>query len=76
VIGSDTVDLSNAYTIGDFTATTSSESFTFRAATNPTDAGELGAVALRQIPEPSTYAMMLGGLALLGFCVRRKLALS
>jgi hypothetical protein len=26
------------------------------------------------IPEPSTYAMMLGGLALLGFCVRRKLA--
>jgi autotransporter-associated beta strand protein len=25
-------------------------------------------------PEPSTYAMMLGGLALLGFCVRRKLA--
>jgi len=23
-------------------------------------------------PEPSTYAMMLGGLALLGFCVRRK----
>jgi len=27
-------------------------------------------------PEPSTYAMMLGGLVLLGFCVRRKLALS
>jgi hypothetical protein len=26
------------------------------------------------IPEPSTYAMMLGGLALLGFCVRRKRA--
>ena len=26
------------------------------------------------VPEPSTYAMMLGGLALLGFCVRRKLA--
>jgi hypothetical protein len=25
-------------------------------------------------PEPSTYAMMLGGLALLGFCIRRKLA--
>jgi hypothetical protein len=28
------------------------------------------------IPEPSTYAMMLGGLALLGFCVRRKAARS
>jgi hypothetical protein len=24
------------------------------------------------VPEPSTYALMLGGLALLGFCVRRK----
>jgi hypothetical protein len=29
---------------------------------------------LTLIPEPSTWAMMLGGLALLGFCVRRKLA--
>jgi hypothetical protein len=74
VIGSDTVDLSDSYAIGDFTATTSSESFTFRAANNPTDAGELGAVVLRDVPEPSTYAMMLGGLALLGICVRRKLA--
>lgn len=26
------------------------------------------------VPEPSTYAMMLGGLVLLGFCMRRKLA--
>ena len=25
------------------------------------------------VPEPSTYAMMLGGMALLGICVRRKL---
>jgi hypothetical protein len=32
------------------------------------------AAAVILIPEPSTYAMMLGGLALLGFCVRRKLA--
>ena len=30
--------------------------------------------ALGVVPEPSTYAMMLGGLVLLGFCVRRKLA--
>jgi hypothetical protein len=34
----------------------------------------IGAVSLESAPEPSTYAMMLGGLALLGFCVRRKLA--
>jgi hypothetical protein len=26
------------------------------------------------VPEPSTYAMMIGGLAFLAFCVRRKLA--
>jgi fibronectin-binding autotransporter adhesin len=29
-------------------------------------------VELEATPEPSTYAMMLGGLALLGFCIRRK----
>ena len=36
----------------------------------------LNAVNLRDLsaPEPSTYAMLLGGLAVLGFCVRRKLA--
>ena len=34
----------------------------------------IGAVSLESAPEPPTYAMMLGGLALLGFCVRRKLA--
>jgi hypothetical protein len=26
------------------------------------------------VPEPSSYAMMLGGLALLAFCLRRKVA--
>jgi hypothetical protein len=30
---------------------------------------------LESVPEPSTYAMMLAGLAFLGFCVRRKSAL-
>jgi hypothetical protein len=32
-----------------------------------------GIVNPSAVPEPSTYAMMLGGLALLGSCVRRKL---
>jgi hypothetical protein len=35
----------------------------------------LSAVQIRDIsavPEPSTYAMMLAGLAILGFCIRRK----
>jgi len=31
-------------------------------------------IQIDEVPEPSTYAMMLGGLALVGFCVRRKLA--
>jgi hypothetical protein len=30
------------------------------------------AANLQEIPEPSTYAMMLGGLAFLGFCLRRR----
>jgi hypothetical protein len=31
--------------------------------------------AIEATPEPSTWAMMLGGLAVLGFCIRRKSAL-
>jgi hypothetical protein len=34
----------------------------------------IGGVSFESLPEPSTYAMMLGGLGLLGFCIRRKLA--
>jgi hypothetical protein len=30
---------------------------------------------ITEVPEPSTYALMLGSLALLGFCLRRKSAL-
>jgi hypothetical protein len=32
-------------------------------------------VGLDAVPEPSTWAMLLGGLALLAFCVRRKAVL-
>jgi hypothetical protein len=35
----------------------------------------LNGVALALVPEPSTYAMLLGGLALLGFFVRRRTVL-
>jgi hypothetical protein len=37
--------------------------------------GYLGGVSFLSVPEPSTYAMMLGGLALLGVLIRRKSAL-
>jgi len=36
--------------------------------------GYVGAVSFESVPEPSTWGMMAGGVALLGFCVRRKLA--
>ena len=29
-------------------------------------------VDFKEVPEPSTYALMIGGLAFLGYCVRRK----
>jgi hypothetical protein len=34
----------------------------------------IGALSFQEVPEPSTYAMMLGGLVLLGVCVRRRVA--
>jgi hypothetical protein len=34
--------------------------------------GDTFAVDFQVVPEPSTYALMLGGLAVLAFCVRRK----
>jgi hypothetical protein len=38
-------------------------------------AGFLNDIVVREVPEPSTYALMLGGLAFLGFCIRRKTVL-
>jgi hypothetical protein len=35
----------------------------------------IGTYEILGVPEPSTYALMLGGLTLLGFCLRRKRAL-
>ena len=72
IIGSNTVILAQQYVLGTFTAGNSPETFTWQ--NEPGNAGEINAVALRLIPEPSTYAMMIGGLALLGFCLRRKAA--
>jgi fibronectin-binding autotransporter adhesin len=37
--------------------------------------GDTFSVDFQVVPEPSTYALMLGGLAFLAFCVRRKTAL-
>lgn len=64
----------HGYVIGNLTGVTS-ETITWQGTMNG-GVGEINAVELRDItnvPEPSTYAMMVGGLALLGFCVHRKL---
>jgi len=74
----------NAQTIGDFTDY--SVSFDTLHGDNAASVGQDLTLALNgdtggsflfdnarlTVPEPSTYAMMLGGVVLLGFCVRRK----
>lgn len=73
--GTTSTSVYNGYVVGTFSGVTSQDiSFAPALAGG---AGEVNAVALRDLgvaPEPSTYAMMLGGLAVLGFCIRRKLA--
>jgi len=68
----------NTYEIGTFTATGTTASFTVGAppagTLHTSGAYVVDAISLRDIPEPSTYAMLIGGLALLGFCVHRRAA--
>jgi len=61
-----------SYSVGDFTAGSTTQTFTFDSSVS--GIGAIDAIVVEQLPEPSTWAMMFGGLALLGFCVRRKLA--
>jgi hypothetical protein len=64
--------VAGAYSVGDFTAGSTTQTFTFDSSVS--GIGAIDAIVVEEIPEPSTWAMMFGGLALLGFCVRRKLA--
>jgi hypothetical protein len=62
------------YILDVFTATAATE--TLHANIGGGGGAQLTGFALEQdVPEPSTYALMLGGLAFLGFCIRRKGAL-
>ena len=73
-VGSDSVTLAGSeYVIGTFTATSSTEVIDFNGvvSTDSSGVGEVNAVALRETPEPSTYAMLIVGLAFLGFRLRR-----
>jgi len=57
------------------TGATAGDKFSVTDNNDGSTGGEaIGGLTFEAAPEPSTYAMMLGGLALLGFCVRRKLA--
>jgi hypothetical protein len=60
-----------------FTANSSGQEQLFFSSISgaPVQIGASQILNLSVIPEPSTYAMMLAGLAVLGFCVRRKGAL-
>jgi hypothetical protein len=63
------------YLTDTFKATATSEDFTFTSSGNVlVNAFNLRDEGVLASPEPSTYAMMLAGLAVLGFCIRRKLA--
>jgi hypothetical protein len=75
LIGKNTVVLSDQLDYGIFIAGSTSESFNFGPQILG-DAGELSAVAVRTIPEPSTYALALAGLVLLGYRLRRQRTLA
>jgi hypothetical protein len=58
----DTIAFANNYAIGTFTATATTASFSI------TDGGSfpmISAISLYEVPEPSTYAMLFGGLGML-----------
>jgi hypothetical protein len=75
--GVDPVTLNAQYAIGTFTATATSEKFTVEAdPVSDSPYAEINAISLEAVPEPSTYAMMLGGLLFLGLLFRRQRATS
>lgn len=74
-VGSSSVTLAgNDFAIGQFLATGSTASFSYIASGGSNTYGVVGDIAIRDVPEPSTYAMIgLGALALT-WRLRRKLA--
>ena len=62
------------FALGTFTATASTHSFTFANSVGGDTYGVIDAIAVRditQVPEPSTWALMLGGMGFLVLLARR-----
>jgi hypothetical protein len=74
--GAETYSGTGVYTVSDtFTAGLSGiQNFYFSSPTSQTV--QIAAGQIRMAPEPSTYAMLFGGLAVLGFLMRRKALLN
>jgi hypothetical protein len=70
--GTDTYSGTGVYTVSDtfVAASDGTQNLFFSSPTGETV--QLAAADIRVAPEPSTYAMLLGGVALLGFVMRRK----
>lgn len=78
--GAPSVDFPNGgggYSIGTFTASGLTQTFTYKGNPQSYGAGFVSEIAVRDLgpaPEPSTYALFLAGACLLSFGVRRRLA--
>jgi len=72
--GSDSYTGTGVYTVSDTFVAGSDGTQDFYITCPSGSVAQLAAAEIRLAPEPSTYAMMLGGVALLGFVLRRKAA--
>jgi hypothetical protein len=71
--GANTVDFPNGgggYFIGTFTASATTQAFSYQGNAMSYGKGFVNDIAVRDIPEPSTYAMMLGGIGMLVLIAR------
>jgi hypothetical protein len=74
-VGSSSITLPGGdYAIGQFFATGSTASFTYIASGGSNTYGVISDIAIRAVPEPSTYAMIGLGALVLAWRLRRKLA--
>jgi len=74
--GSDSYTGTGAFTVTDTFVAGSDGTQDLYFSSPSSEIVQLAAAQIRLVPEPSTYAMLLGGVALLGFVLRRKTLLN